>query len=397
MLSLLRALPTVIWPGFICCILLWSPIEVSADDRAVEVRTREELIKAVNNAVPGTNILIASGEYRGGLHFRDLHGTVDKPIVLAALDESNPPMFKGGTSGIHLTSPQHVKLHNLILHDAAVNGLNIDDGGHENYPAVGIVLDGLRIRDVNSKGNHDGIKLSGVDDFKVEQCIVERWGQSGSAIDMVGCHDGEITGCHFTYRSDIFGSGVQTKGGSSNINIQRCRFENAGGRAVNIGGSTGKPYFRPRDAAFEAKNIIVEDCTFIGSMAPIVFVGVDGATVRHNTIYRPTRWIIRILQESKGNDFVPCRNGTFVSNLVVFRSDEMRTVLNVGGGTSPETFHFSNNHWYCIDAPDHSNRLSLPTTETGSTYGTAPKFHDVDNGDLKLTKDSPVQDQGVRH
>ena len=39
---------------------------------------------------------------------------------------------------------------------------------------------------------------------------------------------------------------------------------------VNIGGSTGRAYFRPRPEGFEAKDITVEDCTFVGSGAAFV-------------------------------------------------------------------------------------------------------------------------------
>ena len=170
---------------------------------------------------------------------------------------------------------------------ATGNGINIDDGGSPDTPAHHVVLRGLVVRDIGPTGNRDGIKLSGVDDFRVEGCTVERWGDRGSGIDMVGCHRGEVVGCTFRHGDRQGDNGVQAKGGSGEIMIRRCRFEHAGQRAVNLGGSTGLAYFRPRPQGYEAKDITVEDCTFVGSMAPVAFVGVDGAAVRHNTIYRP--------------------------------------------------------------------------------------------------------------
>lgn len=370
--------------------------EDQTSQKTLTVQSRDELVRAVRAAQPGTKILIAPGEYRGGLSFADLQGTKGKPIVLAALDTKNPPQIVGGASGLHLIRPSYVELHDLYFTKAQGNGLNIDDGGDATRPAKQVVLKGLQIRDIGPKGNRDGMKLSGVDQFQIENCTIERWGESGSAIDMVGCHKGEIVDCQFKYRGDIFANGVQTKGGSADIAIRRCRFENAGGRAVNIGGSTGRDYFRPRSAGYEAKNITVEDCTFIGSMSPIAFVGVDGATVRYNTIYRPTRWVIRILQESQGKDFVPCRNGSFTNNLVAFRSNEVRSVVNIGGGTAPETFDFSDNHWFCIDNPARSDRLGLPVRESNGRYGADPKFVDAANGDLELLRSSPLRNAGVR-
>lgn len=370
--------------------------EDKTSQKTLTVQSRDELVRAVRSARPGTKILIAPGEYRGGLSFADLQGTKGKPIVLAALDAKTPPQIAGGASGLHLVRPSYVELHDLHFSKATGNGLNIDDGGDAQRPAKQIVLKGFQIRDIGPKGNRDGMKLSGVDQFHIENCTIERWGESGSAIDMVSCHEGEIVDCQFKYRGDIFGNGVQTKGGSADITVRRCRFENAGGRAVNIGGSTGRDYFRPRSAGYEAKNIAVEDCTFIGSMSPIAFVGVDGATVRYNTIYGPTRWAIRILQESQGKDFAPCRNGSFTNNLIAFRSNEVRSVVNVGGGTSPETFVFSKNHWFCIDNPQRSDRLGLPVKESDGSYGADPKFVDATQGDLRLMSASPVRDAGVR-
>ena len=200
----------------------------------------------------------------------------------------------------------------------------------------------------------------------------------------------------FAIAQNDSGTGVQTKGGSKNITIQRCRFENAGGRAVNIGGSTGLRYFRPKPNGYEAKDIIVEDCTFIGSMAAVAFVGVDGAIVRYNTIYRPKRWIARILQETRGAEFVSSRNGSFTNNIVTFHSDELRTAVNVGAGTAPKTYKFAKNYWYCIDKPQRSNRLSLPVKETHGKYGVNPQFVSEREGDLSLRKMSPIRDAGPR-
>ena len=187
------------------------------------------------------------------------------------------------------------------------------------------------------------------------------------------------------------------KGGSHDITVSRCRFENAGGRAINIGGNTGLKYFRPEPQGYEAKDITVSDCTFLGSMAPIAFVGVDGANVHHNTIYRPTRWVIRILQENQNAKFVPCRNGRFTNNIVVFRSDELAYPVNIGPGTSPKSFKFSENFWYCVDRPDKSQRAAqLPSVEKNGTYGKAPKFQNADKGDFRLASGSPASDFGPR-
>lgn len=390
-----RRLLSVITAGSLCIQGLLVHAQNTQTTKTVTVRTRDEFVIATQNAGPGTRILVEPGTYPGGFSLNDLQGTQGQPVVIAAADEQNPPVFEGG-SGLHLRKPRFVELHNLVFSKSRGNGLNIDDGGDLNEPAHHVVLQGLQIRDVGPQGNRDGIKLSGVDDFIVKGCLIERWGDGGSAIDMVGCHQGTIENCEFKYRSDLAANGVQTKGGSSEITIRHCRFENAGSRSVNIGGSTGRAYFRPQGVDYEAKDITVEDNTFIGSMAPIAFVGVDGAKVRYNTIYRPTRWVIRILQENQDDEFVPCRNGWFSNNVIAFRADEISTIVNVGGKTAPETFRFAKNHWFCIDNPGRSTPRGLPVEETDGSYGENPRFVDEAKLDLGLKSTTPVRDAGVR-
>lgn len=369
----------------------------AAASRAAEVRVSDTngLREALAAATPGTSILLAPGTYEGGVVARELHGSADQPIVIRAADPARRPVFSGGASGLQLSSISHLELGDLIIQGAGSNGINIDDGGRRDRPSHHVVLKNLTIRDVGPDGNRDGLKCSGLDDFQIVDCTIERWGARGSGIDMVGCHRGEVIGCTFRHAPGKGDNGVQTKGGSREIVIRRCRFENAGGRGVNIGGSTGLEYFRPAVEGFEAKDITVEDCTFFGSDAAIAFVGIDGAVARHNTIYRPRRWVFRILQENRAEGFVPSRSGQFTDNLIVFRADELSTPLNIGGGTAAETFTVARNAWHCLDAPDRS-QVRLPITEADGVYMKALMFLDAEHGDLRQRPDSELTRFGVR-
>lgn len=341
---------------------------------------------AMAMAAPGATILVTSGTYEGGLSLENIRGTAENPITLRAADPRTPPVFTG--AGIHLSGCNHVVLQDLTIKNAKGNGLNIDDAGRLDTPSRGITLRNLTVRDVGPRGNLDGIKLSGLVDFHVENCVIERWGSAGSAIDMVGCARGTITGCDIREGGEG-ASGIQAKGGSEEIAVRSCRFENAGERALNLGGSTGMAYFRPKPQGFEARNLRVENCTFLGGRTPVAFVGVDGAVFRRNTILYPGRWALRILQETRDPGFVPSRNGQFLENLIVFRSQEMIMPVNIGDGTAPETFTLRGNAWYCEDAPARSRpRLPVPITESNGIYGVKPTFRDPSHGDYRLTGDA---------
>ncbi|HEY0075453.1 MAG TPA: right-handed parallel beta-helix repeat-containing protein [Abditibacteriaceae bacterium] len=378
---------------------------VSQAQNSAVVNSSEQLRAALQIVKAGQKIIILPGIYEGGFYAENLRGTPNNPIIITGFQD-RPALFKGGGNGLHIAGAEYLEVRDLKIEGARNNGLNIDDGGVYTRPSRYITLKNLQISNIGPQGNHDGMKLSGVDDFRIENCRLENWGtDSGSGIDMVGCHKGVITKNTFMHQSDprtTGGSGVQAKGGCRDIQIQNNRFENAGHRAVNIGGSTGLEFFRPplNDAAqwpngkHEAQNITVEGNVFIGSLAPLAFVGVDGARVRFNTIYHPGQWALRILQETNEVGFVPSRNGIFSDNIVVFRAGQwIEGGVNIGPKTAPETFEFARNFWFNEDNPARS-RPNLPNEEKEGVYGQDPLFQNAPE-EWKLKENSPAQGKGA--
>jgi len=353
-------------------------VVTAASVPAAEVRDTASLTRALRGAKPGDVITVAPGTYTGGISVSGVMGTEKEPVKLTAADPTNPPVIDGGASGLHLSGCSYVEVSHLTFTNAEANGLNIDDG-NRGSGSKGIVLRDLTVVGKGPEGNRDGIKLSGLDHFTVLRCRVEAWGRSGSGIDMVGCHDGAVKGCVFErdeagYAKALMSNGVQMKGGSARVTVQRCRFVRSGGRGVNLGGNTGAPYMRPVNANAEARDLTVEDCYFEGLMAPVAFVGVDGASVRHNTIVAPGKWIIRILQENRTPAFLPSRNGSFTDNIVVYQSGSIGEAVNIGGGTEPASFTFARNVWYSQDRPNASQRqIKLPVPEDNGIHGIDPK------------------------
>lgn len=349
-----------------CCLLFWflSFGTVCAD--VVEVRDVASLKAALSKLSEGTTLRIAPGEYSGGHSVRDV-----AKLTVEAADPEKPPHFSGGTLGWHFSGCSGLTLRNLRVSGQRGNGINLDDGGRADRPMKNVTLERLDIRDIGPKGNSDALKCSGLDDLKVRGCTIEGWG--GQGIDLVGCHRVEISECRFTGKSGYSqASGVQCKGGSEDVTIEKCRFVNSGQRPINAGGSTGLAYFRPQGVKYEARRIIIRNNEISGSLCACAFTGVDGAEFTGNTILFPEKWVFRILQETTEQGFVPCRNVRIEDNSIVFRRSQVSVEVNVGAKTAPETFRFAKNRWFAEDRPDRS-RPQLPTVETDGVYGRDPR------------------------
>jgi hypothetical protein len=357
---------------------------------------------AIDQASPGTSVVIHAGTYPGGNFVNAPTGTPSAPIWVGGAAGEPRPIINGGSTGFQISRAKYFILHDLEVQNAAQNGINFDDGGdvENDLAAHHLICHNLSIHDIGGTGNQDGLKLSGIRDYWVLECDFARTGGggSGSGIDHVGCHRGVIARCEF---NDMSGNAFQIKGGSTDIEVRWCRITNGGQRAFNIGGSTGFQFFRPplstTEPNAEARNIRVVANIIQGATAAIGYVGAENCAVANNTIITPENWIFRILQETTTSgqfEFVPCRNNAFVGNLVYFDRSELSTYVNIGPNTAPETFNFANNLWYAYDNPAQSTP-TLPATESNAIYAQDPLLADPGAGDFRIFEDSPAIAAGL--
>ena len=154
-------------------------------------------------------------------------------------------------------------------------------------------------------------------------------------------------------------------------------------------------FFRPQPPpGFEVKDVIVEGNIIVGCEAAVTFVNADGSRFSRNTVYCPTNYVVRILQETTARDFVPSRKGVVTDNIIVFRLAKLYGAVNEGPGTEPKTFKFARNWWYCEDNPAGS-RLELPVPEDNGIYGKDPQFVDASGGDFHPKEGSPATSVGA--
>ena len=348
------------------------------------VRNPAELRAALASVKPGDTIRIAPGEYGSGYELRRTAGTAAAPIVICAAEPANPPTFTGGRLAWAVSDCSYVTLRGLTVRGCTGNGLNLDDGGTAETPSHHLMIEALTVTDIGPRGNLDGLKMSGIDDFVVRRCRFEGWG--GSAIDMVGCHRGVVEDCRFTGKDGFSqDNAVQMKGGTSEILVQTSLFDHAGERAINLGGSTGLQFFRPAPGEYEASRITVAGNRFRGSLAPVCWVSADGGRVARNTILLPEKWVGRILQEQTAPGFKPCRGGVFEENLIVF-DRRAQVTINVGPRTAPETFTFRRNAWFQTDG---TARPNLPTAEKEGVYQVDPGLPVEAPLEAKVTSKDP--------
>lgn len=370
----------------ILCLLALLLCVSTSDARTREVGNGREypsLQTAAADAQPGDTILIREGIYGSAGHIVNLQGTEQAYIVIRAA-QSETVIFRGGSNGIQFSDPAYLRIEGLIFEGQTGNGVNIDDGGTYETPAHEIRIKNCEWRALDANGNNDQLKLSGVRQFSVDSCKFLNGAAGGSAVDMVGCYSG-------LFRNNLFqdagSNSIQAKGGSEVISITANRFIRGGQRAINIGGSTDRAFFRPPDADYEASRIVVRSNIFEGSMAPIAFVGAIGSSVTNNTIIRPERWAVRILQENV-EGMQPCSSNEFYNNIIVFTSQQ--PAFNIGGNTSPETFVISHNLWYNPDNTSWSGP-NTPVNEFGRILNQDPLFIDTE---YRIASNSPAYRSG---
>ncbi len=360
----------------------------------INVSSTTALRSAIARARPGSTILIAPGNYSGGMDFRDISGSAEARITIQGADPNHPPVLEGPSQAMHLADCNYVTLADFIVDGCTTNGLNCDDGGTTATPMHHLVIENVTIQHIGPRGNRDGLKMSGVDQFIIRNCRFIGWG--GSGIDMVGCHQGVVEDCYFHGLEGFDNSeAIQMKGGCADNLVQCCFFDRAGGRGLNLGGSTGLPYFRPSVGDYEATRLLVAGNRFYGGQAPVAWPTASHNRVVQNTIVFPDKWVGRILQETQDPRFKPSHDGVFEKNVVVFdRRVGQPEFINVGSGTAPETWKFLGNAWFDSEG---NRKPKLPGTETGSIYQVDPKLVDVGKPTMEITSDDQrLKDTGAR-
>jgi hypothetical protein len=365
----------IVWPGGLVVVVSFGALacHVTTEAATMEVADATSLHAALRAAVDGDEIVLAAGTYPGRFEAIGLTGVTVRsadPAQRAVIDAT------GAGEGIKLVSAHRVTLSDLVIQGAQLNAINVDDGGF-----VASSTD-ITIRNVLLKnGGGQGVKFAGVDGFHIDRLQAIGWGGNGSAVDLVGVHNGLVERSYFESTNPAAGTGVQAKGGSTNVTVRANRFVNANERSIQIGGSTSLRRFRPQPpGAVEAMNIVAEGNVIINNGGPalpavrsaVSFINTADGVFRNNLVIRPTAYVMRILKENHAEGFVNTQHGQFNDNIVIWQSGDLWDAVDVGRSTDGATFKFSGNHWFNRTKPSAS-RPNLPSPEVKGVYGVDPE------------------------
>lgn len=424
----------------VCCGILaiglvaWCCSAAPAQNRVV--RTSEELNRAFRSRLlPGTTIWISPGTYRGYHGVQNQAGRQDAPIRITAVDPRHPPVFTDSRNeGIKVIGCSHLVIDHLRFEKIRDIGIHVA-GGSENIsfselsPSHHICIEDVTVLDtgISAGGNHDAIKIARTDHFTVRNAILRGWGSGGgSAIDVVGSRYGTIEGCHIRFlnrRPNGHDPGITIKGGSREILVRGNFLHSAGSEGIQIGQATGLRYFRDppgaklRDGSvldYEARDIEVAGNWIVDTSVAVMWMKSTDSHVHHNTIVlsgeRATGASVFKIAPVGGDGILAARRGIIANNLIVYRYSALWTEWEpfVRGGAKDnpnlQTFRFSGNAWFQLDAqsetprlPGHVGRLGLPTKELNPIYQVDPELPETDYTSAELSPaDLRVQSRDPR-
>lgn len=231
---------------------------------------------AINNATPGTAIIVLPGNYVENVEFKKVEGTPENPIWLmsaygpetvtvTAKDNSRATIAAYGEDNI-IVSGFTVK--------GGLNGIQFSQSGNDFTNMVkNIVIE----NNIIYPSVKDGIKISQGENIYVANNTVIGSGDQG--IDFMYVTNGTIVNNDVSMVAGV--SAMLAKGGSENILIQGNYIHDVAFTGISVGGwsSNGR---RP-GADFEVKDILVSDNRVEGVHKYAVEVlGAHNATITNN-------------------------------------------------------------------------------------------------------------------
>ncbi len=349
-------------------------LATSALATVTTVTSSPTLQSALNAAHAGDRILMAPGTYTGSIYTTNPGGTAASPIIIAAQDPLNPPVFDlvASRGGIMTDGMSNYVWDGMILKVADI----VSGNGFQATFGTNVVF--KNFKSVQSAGASNGscaLKFTGCTNFLMYNCTVDRWADYG--VNMVGSAKGLLMNNTMVNTANATNANCfatfEAKGGSYNIGMYNNMIKDGGARVLQMGGDTGTAYFHQGNLAlgWENYDCIAMGNTLVNGKWPINYSNANNVRFDYNTVVNPVNAFLRILSESSAATN-PSSNGTYSHNLVQYASVG-ETVNGGGANTNPASFTFDGNYWYKSSNPSASIP-SLVGTQINNVGGTNPQL-----------------------
>lgn len=334
---------------------------------------------------PGDEIILMPGSHRGAM-FEQIMGSAKRPITIRGADPANPSTIEAGREGLRIKSASHLVIRNLTVTGASVHGISLEAA--EDAGAGAVLIESVRVNKTGPKGVRHGISLRNLNNVRINDCLIDGWG--GSAIEVVTCNDVIINGCTFKGLPDHAQQfGLRVRGLSTQVEINDCRFDQAGAIAISIGAASAirdlpsaKVDGAKEGALSEATSVRVQRCSIMGSQCGVAFINASECAVRNSTFLRQTRCVFAVGSEQTDLRFSPGVRNAFARNVIVWNPGDLQVYAEVSPHIDQTKFVLDANLWWSSQSAEDRAKLgTLPGREILSqVYDVDPQldeFHRV--------------------
>jgi parallel beta-helix repeat protein len=352
---------------------------------------------------PGDEIVLMPGRHRCAT-FEAIVGTSKFPIIIRGADPQDPPLIEGTREGIRIKMAAHIVIKNIKITGGTICGISIKNGTPlqqqqllrtgKSFSATNIRIENVEISKIGPRGLRHAIVAAGISALRILDSQITGWG--GSAVELVACDDVTISRCNFASLPDYSQQfGVRIRGGTQRVQVEFCKFENAGERVISIGGASEPDEFTnsaavdPKSEPVEASNVRVEHCIINGGGCGIAFVHADDCVVRNNTIIRPKLTIMAMLTEQKDERFSTGKRNIFGMNIVTWQPGDFKQLTSISTKVNTELFVLEENVWWSGQTPEQLKKLGdFPGKQQ------APQITDMDP---KLNQEHKPTDPALKN
>lgn len=315
-------------------------------------------------ARPGDEIILMPGRHHG-VCFEALAGAAGRPITIRSADAAKLSEIVSDRECIRIKQPSNIVIKDLVMTGGSMWGISLGDwlDQHPEQEYGNVLIRNVKISKVGPRGQRHAIVATDLSNVQIDHCAFEGWG--GSGIELVACRDCSIDACTFKGLADHSQSnGIRVRAGTARVQIQNCRFENAGEHGISMGGTSDLAEFQPtvpagapKGSIAEASAINVDHCIIVGSPCAIAFSHADECTARSNTIVRPRRTVVSVTADQSDPRLSPGRRNVFGMNLVMWEPGDLKRRFETGAKADLDSFVVEENLWWSTEAADALKRL----------------------------------------